>query len=145
MSNTGDNRNFRKVDVDKYDENAFEEDAATETVAFNESEVSSLINGYARFLKVATTQAQSRRLVPAGWSLRTMLKIRWEVLWQTSLVDSFLRLNQNIKANNIPELVNGLSEDEKNSLMKVIYMTFKAKPEADHTLTHAWFDKVGFC
>uniref|UniRef100_A0A6G3ML78 Actin-related protein 2/3 complex subunit 5 n=1 Tax=Henneguya salminicola TaxID=69463 RepID=A0A6G3ML78_HENSL len=129
MSSTTQNRNFRKVDVDKYDEDAYQEDTATQSASFNESAVNSSLSAcnYSSAIKLICSSS----VISSDDQKQKM-----------SLVDAFIRLNSGIKSSNIDELVKSLSEEDKNNLIKVIYMAFWARPEADHSLTHVWFDKV---
>ncbi|KII69691.1 Actin-related protein 2/3 complex subunit 5 [Thelohanellus kitauei] len=129
MTNVADNRNFRRVDVDKYDENAYQEESSAPTGAFNETEVNSMINSrnYSGAMKAI---------------LQSPVICSTNVKEKTALVDAFIRVNTSIKQNNIPELMSSFNDDDKENLIRIIYMSFKVRPEVDHGISHAWFEKA---
>ncbi|KAF1744765.1 hypothetical protein MXB_2282 [Myxobolus squamalis] len=129
MAQTTENRNFRKVDVDKYDEDQYQEEATTSSERFSDSEVSAAIN--ARNFEKAIKLICNSSIISSDQKNQKII-----------LVDSFVRLNSSIKSANINEISKLLSEDEMNNLVKVIYMVFALRPEADQTLMHVWFEKT---
>jgi len=133
MSKNTRNTEFRKIDVDQYDEEKYKEEDQTETqspsTGPSEGEVVSLLNAGKNLdaLKLVLKNA------PVGSKSQAV---------KDNACSLVLRVLISIKINQIDEAVKGLDRDQQDTLMKYIYRGFEQASDGNSGHYLAWHEKI---
>ncbi len=133
MSKNTLNSQFRKIDVDQFGEDLFKDEDQTEATSpsngIDEKEVSNLIN--------SGKQSEALKLMLSSAPLNTKNQMA-----KDNAYNIVLPLLLNIKVSEIDKVVDSLSSDQIDVLMKYIYRGFETPNEGSSAHLLIWHEKT---
>lgn len=130
MANSSTNRRFRQVDVDKYNDNNFEEDTGeSDAKGLNQAEVLSLLN--------AGKNVEALKAVLANPPVSTKNQpVKDEAL---QLV---LKVLMEFRSGDMDTAIRSLDQPTLDTLMKYVYRGFEIPSEGSSAQLLTWHEKV---
>eukprot|EP00091_Calanus_sinicus_P018196 TRINITY_DN4081_c0_g1_i1.p1 TRINITY_DN4081_c0_g1~~TRINITY_DN4081_c0_g1_i1.p1 ORF type:complete len:176 (+),score=67.74 TRINITY_DN4081_c0_g1_i1:76-603(+) len=131
MSKTTDNRAFRTVDVDLYNEDNYKEefDNEVDTGSTDDNQINSLLN--------SNKNVEALKLFLSGTPLNNK-----DPAAKKSALDLAMRIMMAVKQSQIEEAVKDLDNDSRDVLMKFIYKGFEVPSKDSSANLLIWHEKI---